>query len=316
MPVAGSTATPAGSSGGDVPVAGTSAPMTQAGTSGGSAAGAGGTTTPPPPEMEACPTTALQPGNSNETIMIGSMRRTYILHVPPSYKGDKPVPLVIDWHPLFTSASYESTASGYAAKADQEGFIVAFPDGIDAAWNVGPCCTSSRDVDDLGLARGMVAAIEQRACIDKKRVYSVGFSMGGGMTLFLACNAADIFASFAPAAFDLLEENEEPCHPPRPVAVLAFRGTADPIVPYTGGASNPPNGLPITIHFLGAKGTSDKLAMLDGCMGSPMMGANGCSMYSQCNDGVEVGLCTKTGGSHETGDPNVAWPFLMAHPMP
>jgi polyhydroxybutyrate depolymerase len=134
--------------------------------------------------------------------------------------------------------------------------------------------------------------------------------------LRLACDASDIFAAFAPAAFDLLEENEEPCHPPRPVAVLAFRGTADPIVPYGGGASTPPNGLPITIHFLGAQGTFDKLGMLDGCTDAPAVAANGCNMRTQCSAGVEVGLCTKQGGGHDTGDANIAWPFLSKHPMP
>ena len=83
--------------------------------------------------------------------------------------------------------------------------------------------------------------------------------MGGGLSHYLACNGADVFASVAPAAFDLLQDSEEPCHPSRPITVMSFRGTADPIVPYDGGASTPPNGLNVTIHFLGAQGTFQEM---------------------------------------------------------
>ena len=52
--------------------------------------------------------------------------------------------LVIDWHGLGSSGAGQAAISGYKALADQEGFIIAWPDGIDQAWNVGPCCTTSR----------------------------------------------------------------------------------------------------------------------------------------------------------------------------
>jgi polyhydroxybutyrate depolymerase len=257
------------------------------------------------------------PGDTHRSIQVGSTTRTYNLHVPSNVTGQMPVPLVVDFHPLMSSGSSEQSLSGYPATADQEGFVIAFPDGIDGAWNIGPCCTMSRSVDDLGFAKALVADIEKQGCIDPKRVYAVGYSMGGGMSHYLACNAADVFAAVAPAAFDLLEDTEEPCHPSRPITVLSFRGTADPIVPYAGGASNPPNGLNVTIHFLGAQGTFQKWAQLDGCTGSPSAeDSNGCSTYSQCQAGVEVTLCTTQGGSHSLGNPNIGWPMLKKHPIP
>ncbi len=85
----------------------------------------------------------------------------------------------------------------------------------------------------------------------------------------------------------------------------------------TGGASTPPNGLNVTIHFLGAKATFEKWAQLDGCTGSPSAAdTNGCSTYSQCKDGVEVSLCSKQGGSHEPGNAQVGWAMMKKHPMP
>ncbi|HTU59004.1 MAG TPA: hypothetical protein VMF89_11235, partial [Polyangiales bacterium] len=126
------------------------------------------------------PTANLAPGESNRTLQMGSVARKYLLHVPPGYNGKTPVPLVIDWHGLLLDGPAQRDLSGYAELADKEGFIVAFPTGLDQAWNVGPCCTTSRMVDDGAFARALVAEIEKLSCIDPKRVYSTGFSMGGG----------------------------------------------------------------------------------------------------------------------------------------
>ena len=279
---------------------------------GGTASHDGGTQAP-----VTCPASALKPGDTSASLQVGGVTRNYILHVPTGYTGKAPVPLVLDFHPILSDDTYERMNSGYAGLADTEGFVVAFPDGIDNAWNVGPCCTTSRTVDDLGFAKGLVTALEGQACVDPKRVYAVGYSMGGGMSHYLGCNAADVFAAIAPAAFDLLEDSEEPCHPSRPITEITFRGTADPIVPYGGGASMPPNGLNVTIHFLGAQGTFQKWSQLDGCTGSPSAAdSNGCSTYSKCQAGAEVTLCTKQGGGHDTGSPQIGWAMLKAHPMP
>lgn len=249
--------------------------------------------------------------------MAGGMNRAYILHIPPMYDGKTPLPLVIDWHPLTQNAQFQRTNSGYAELGDKEGFVTIFPNGIDAAWNIGKCCTQSRMVDDLGFAKALVERMRTDGCVDMKRVYSVGYSMGGGMTHYLGCNAADLFAAISPAAFDLLEEDEEPCKPARPLTVIAFRGTSDPIVPYAGGESRPPTLYPLDpIHFLGAKGTFMKWSMLNQCTDQAAMGTGGCESYKQCAAGVEVTLCTKQGGGHDTGDANVGWATLKRFSLP
>jgi polyhydroxybutyrate depolymerase len=302
------------SSGGSSPAGGTTAMGGSTTTGGAAGAGAGGAQAGMP---QTCLSTAtLKAGETTETVTVGGMQRQYILHVPASYTGKTPVPFVTDWHPILTDMNFEKGNSGYLALSDSEGFIVAWPNGIDNAWNIGPCCTRSRTVDDLGFAKAIVQKVESEGCVDVKRVYATGYSMGGGMSHYLGCNAADIFATVVPSAFDLLQESEEPCHPARPITVMSFRGTADPIVPYAGGASNPPNGLAVTIHFLGAQGTFQKWAMLDNCTDMPADSGNGCMTYSKCDAGVQVTLCTAQGGSHVTGDPKLGWAMMKAHPMP
>jgi len=290
---------------------GTGGSSNAAGGVGGAGAGNGGTAS------VTCPSTVLKSGDTTQTLQVGSSSRSYVLHVPAKYDGTKAVPLVIDFHGLMGSGSNERSSSPYPAQTDPDGVVMAFPTGLSgpsgAAWNVGPCCVAN--VDDVAFAKALVAQIQKSACIDPKRIYAVGFSMGGGLSHYLACHAADVFAAVAPAAFDLLKENVDDCKPARPISVVSFRGTSDPIVPYAGGYSSVVQGMPI--NFLGAKATFQKWAEINQCTGSASAeDSKGCSTYSTCAGGAEVVLCTKQGGSHEAGNASVSWPILKKHVLP
>ena len=139
--------------------------------------------------------------------------------------------------------------------------------------------------------------------------------MGGGMSHFLACNAADIFAAATPSAFDLLEEDQMPCRPVRPISVLAFRGTADPLVVFAGGISNPPNGCCPPITFLGAVGSFNRWGSIDACSGTAT-NTGDTTTFTQCMGGVQVGLVTIADGGHMPGPATTAWNFLKARSLP
>jgi polyhydroxybutyrate depolymerase len=256
------------------------------------------------------------------SIMADGQSRSFIVHVPSSYTGLTAVPLLLDFHGLGGTAAGQANGSGYRAASEKDGAIHVAPQGIDNAWNVGPCCTTSRTIDDVAFAKALVAKLETDGCIDSTRVYAAGTSMGGGLSHYLACHAADVFAAVAPNAFDLLEENAPTCAPAVPITEISFRGTADSLVPYAGGASMAPNGV-ATIHFLGAVGTLEKWAALDGCTGATEKGKYHayCDSYTQCSGGAEVTLCTIPNGGHTTSDGNidiagVGWAMLKRHARP
>ncbi len=263
-----------------------------------------------------CPSPALKPDDTRKTVKVDSVDRSYVLHIPPTYDGNKPVPLVVDFHMGGDSGSTELSSSPYPAETDPEGVVMAFPDGkkgpAGTGWNIGPCCVAN--VDDVAFAKALVTQVQTIACIDPDRVYAVGVGTGGGMAYYVACHAAEVFAAVAPAAWDLLAENVGDCNPPRPITVISFRGTADAVVPYAGGASSVVPGMAIT--FLGAQATFEKWAEIDRCTGSPSAeDSNGCSTYSSCQDGVEVVLCRKPDGHQDPGNASVAWPVLKRHPL-
>lgn len=311
----GTSALPESGSTAPAPQGGSSAMQMQAGASGAMVEDPG---TEPVVEVQSCPaTSSLTPGETTEMIEVSGIMRRFILHVPASYTGQTPVPLVLDFHGILMSSSLQRAFSGYAELSESEGFIVAFPEGTDTAFNVGICCTSSGAVDDIGFARAIVEQLSQRGCIDHKRVHSVGYSMGGGMSMHLACNAADVFASIATSAFDLMPDEDWPCAPSRPIAMISFRSTGDPIVPYAGAVDTiPPNGTATLVTFIGAESNFAKWAALDGCTDAPTDLGGGCQTRTQCSAGVEVSLCTRQGGGHDYMDAAAGWAFLKRHPMP
>jgi polyhydroxybutyrate depolymerase len=233
------------------------------------------------------------------------------LHIPTKYDGTKPAPLVVDFHGLGGNGTDEAGSNPYKSVIDPEGVVSAYPDGANGSsgtgWNLGPCCTST---DDVAFAKALVQDVEKMACIDPKRVYAVGYSLGGGMVHVLACQAADVFAAASPAAADLVKDNVADCKPARPITVFTFRGTADGAVPYGGGSIS-------SLTNIGAKATFQKWADINQCTGTPSAeDSNGCSTYSSCTSGVQVTLCTKQGGGHDPGTASVSWPVLKKYALP
>ena len=258
-----------------------------------------------------CPAGGAKPSEGKKTVLVGSTSRTYYLHVPTKYDGTKPAPLVVDFHGLGGDGTSEAGSNPYKAVIDPEGVVSAYPDGANGTngtgWNLGPCCTST---DDVAFAKALVQDVEKMACIDPKRVYAVGYSLGGGMVHVLACQAADVFAAASPAAADLVKDNVAGCKPARPITVFTFRGTADTAVPYDGGSIG-------SLTNIGAKATFQTWAEINQCTGSPSAeDSNGCSTYSSCAGGIQVTLCTKQGGGHDPGNASVSWPVLKKYTLP
>lgn len=264
-----------------------------------------------------CAASTLSIGDNERAVEVGGTTRDYVVYVPESFTGDTAVPLILDFHTLGGDPSGEAANSGYRELAEREGFIVAWPEGIDGAWNIGPCCTTSRDVDDVAFARALVEQVKTEVCINSERVYAVGVAMGGGMAYQLGCNAADVFSGIAASSFDLLAEADQPCQPSEPVTVISFRGTADVLVPYEGGPQPAPNLAGVTMNFMGAVGTFERWAELNQCGGEPTdEDADGCSTYSNCAGGVSVTLCTVEGGMTDWGSAEIGWATLSEDPSP
>lgn len=208
--------------------------------------------------------------------------RSYELHVPASYDGSAPVALVLNFHGLTQTGNAQRAQSHMDDKADREGFIVAYPNAVDNAWNSGRDDTN--DVDDVGFTRAVIADLGARGCIDLRRVYATGMSNGGGMSHRLACDAADVIAAVAPSSGQLALDPSA-CTPQRPIPLLHFHGKNDTIATY--------EGAPEMIQ-----GWADRNSCTDEPRITYQEGDVTCETTDQCNGDASVTLCAAEEAGH------------------
>lgn len=164
---------------------------------------------------------------------VGDTPRRYLVSAP-AWDGDDPLPLVLDFHGLAEGAEVHAQMSQFGPMAVDEGFIAVFPHGTGqpVRWNAG--IDPGTDTDDLAYVTALLDSVEAERCVDRARVYATGLSNGAMMSSTVACTMADRIAAVAPVAGIQMPEG---CDPARPVPVLTFHGTADPILLFNGGVN-------------------------------------------------------------------------------
>lgn len=123
------------------------------------------------------------PGDHDLGMQWGGQQRTFRVHAPPSYDGKTPLPLVVAMHHSPGNADVIASTSDMSAKADREGFLVLYPEGLGGGMNALVCCGSQ---DDVGFVKALVERMVARWHADPQRVYATGISNGGDMAFRLA----------------------------------------------------------------------------------------------------------------------------------
>ncbi len=254
------------------------------------------------------------------------LQRRYILYVPDSYDKSKPYPLVIAIHGGGGNADGSVTYFQFNDKADQEDFIVAYPEGtgeyisgkLMGTWNGGNCCGYAKDnnIDDVGFIDAMIEKIKIDFNTDTKRIYATGMSNGAIMSYKLACDLSHKIAAIAPHSSI---GHFTQCNLARSVPTLHIHGTDDPCASYDGCSpcescalnylnyfstdclSIPLNLEPSDFDAASVPTFIDSWRIENGCSDTKITswqnGNSLCETYSDCAGG-EVTLCTVDGLGH------------------
>ena len=248
-------------------------------------------------------------GKSIHHINVGGRDRSYRLYKPAGVPAS--APLVVMLHGYFGSGRQAERDYHWDELADSAKFVVAYPDGLDHAWNVDgeSCCgrPGREGVDDVGFITAAVADIGRNVGIDAARVYASGISNGGIMSYTLACSTG-VFAAIGPDAATQLNS----CRSPHPTSVMHIHGTADRLVPYDGGQGagviNGPSAPDLNAFWRKA----DQCATPQATTNGPITRST-----AECAHGRSVMLITIDGGGHADW-PSFAtgtlWQFFAAHP--
>jgi polyhydroxybutyrate depolymerase len=189
--------------------------------------------------------------NIPDSLTHQNYQRQYIVHLPPGYNNNSPAPAVIVLHG--GSGNYQSV-QGFTQMnivSNQNDFLAVYPQGIGNAppgysWADGRNTTADQaGIDDVGFMSKLIDTLYNDYNIDTNRVYICGFSNGGFMTQRLACETPETFAAIGGLGCSIDTNRIQTCNPTQAVPMVYFSGTADPEVPYNGGAMNNPAVTPI-----------------------------------------------------------------------
>jgi polyhydroxybutyrate depolymerase len=235
---------------------------------------------------------AIPAGSSAHAVTVGGVRRTFLVYRPASPPAA--APLVVMLHGGFGSGTQAEKSYGWDAEADRGRFVVAYPDGLNRAWNTGGGCCGTpgrQDTDDIGFITAMVAAIERQVPVDAHRVYATGISNGGIMAYTLACHT-HIFAAIGPDSATELGD----CAAPAPLSVIHIHGTADRNIPYQGGQGDGPG----QINGPAVPALNARWRGIDRCA-APAVRTAGvvATSTAACPGGRAVELITIAGAGHQ-----------------
>lgn len=260
---------------------------------------------------------SVAPGSHTRAISVNGFERSYIVHVPAAYKAQTPLPLVIMLHGGGGTARAAMWETGWAAKADQEGFLAVFPNamarnpskrssfaGNPQLWNDGSerFYPGQQAPDDVGFIAAMLDDLATRFALDAQRVFLTGFSNGASMSLRIGAELPARIAAIAPVAGALWFDPPKLQHP---VSLHYLTGTADPLNLIDGGVPKLATGASDSVRAKPKPAVRDSILKWARALGCPDQAASISSTdgiyreaYADCMGTAEVVYVAVDGLGH------------------
>lgn len=231
------------------------------------------------------------------TLVHDNVTRNYRLRLPKNFSPGEKLPLVFNFHGFTSNAPQQELYANMNAVADTARFAVCYPNGINAAWNVGWSFGST--ADDVGFTEAMIEKFVADYGFDRERIYACGMSNGGFFSYHLACNLSDKIAAIASVTGSMVPGTPDKCQPGRSVPVMEIHGTADDVVSYNGSANI---SIPIDTvvafwsrnNLCGSAVTKENIPDINTADQSTVEKIT----YTDCNRDHEVVLFKVNGGGH------------------
>jgi polyhydroxybutyrate depolymerase len=264
-----------------------------------------------------------------------SAHRPVRIHVPASYNPSVPGALVVSLHGHGSNGAQQDQYMNLQPLAEARGFLYCTPDGTKDQnghqfWNASAACCDgyASGVDDAAYLRELVETVRVVMNVDPRRIYFMGLSNGAFMSHRMARDYPEMVAGVACLAGTM--SADDPFSPTQTVNILHIHGTADSVIPYTGGTYW------VMRPHLGAEEVVQRWAAANGCRDEVVESDPSLDLVNELSGldtsitrfdhqppGGEVVLWKIHGGSHEPDWPSLSAgavgqmiDWLLGHPKP
>jgi polyhydroxybutyrate depolymerase len=224
--------------------------------------------------------------------------RDFLVHLPTGYTNGQQLPLVINMHGYTSNAQQQEAYTQMDGTADNNQFIVCYPNGLSNAWNSGFVAPYNSSPDDVGFISKIIDTLHTLYGINLNRVYACGMSNGGFQSHRLACDLENRIAAIASVTGVITDLTALNCVLSRKVPVMQVHGTLDPVVSYAGAAGY--KSVEETVNFW--LGKDDCPAVSDTFQFPNTSTTDGSTVerirYTNCDQQTEVLFYKITGGGH------------------
>lgn len=165
----------------------------------------------------------------------GEALGAYLIRQPEGAASAAPRgrPAILFMHGWRSSPQAVMRVAGLRSLADEIGAVLIAPEGLAQTWSY-PGSPSQRR-DEFAFFEALRRDVIARHGVDPERILVSGFSMGGSMAWYLACQAGDRYWAFAPFAGAFWHPLPKRCAAPAQ-RLLHIHGEADRTVPLAGRA--------------------------------------------------------------------------------
>lgn len=145
----------------------------------------------------------------------------------------------------------------------------------------------------IAFVKAMIAWATQRSCTDVSKVFAMGWSSGGDMSNFVACQLPHLFKAVAPMGIGMMPETVPhlTCQPKHPLTYISFCGSGDEV-----------SGCAATSRLLAEAWSHGMNCYGQGPWGAPITEQRSatatCIKWEKCDGGNFVENCYSEGQDH------------------
>ncbi|HSW15480.1 MAG TPA: alpha/beta fold hydrolase [Solimonas sp.] len=223
----------------------------------------------------------------------------------PAVAASQPAPLIVMLHYLGGVGDDMADLTAVSELVRDHGAWVILPEAYNGKWNYNMLGGEYSTVNDVAFLDSLISDALARYPVDPARVYMVGYSGGGMMTLRYACERPQRIAAAAVAGALLIRSLADKCDTRAPMPMALFQGEFDTVMEYGGDSI-----------IMSAPETAYFWAAANGCAPQPLSTflLNGIvdetlvhlDRWGACSNGEAVELYSVLGGGH-------TWPGTLDH---